>query len=85
MDDQGLVASHAFATTLSLAACWDSIVAVAHGAQVQSFQLKSPNGQLLPVASFDFSQQVSALAIVQLPSNTGQVRVPGLMSQPLFA
>ena len=75
MDDRGLVASCAFVTSLSLAACQGGTVAVAYGDHVQTFALNSSNGQLQSEAGIDFGQQVSALAILELPSDTTQVWV----------
>lgn len=74
------MASHTFHSSLSLAACWNSSIAVATGACAQIVQLDSSSGMLQAETSFDFGQQISALAIVKLPCATGKVQAKDFWS-----
>lgn len=71
--DRGLVASHTFATPISLAACWEGSIAVAQGSSVQMLAVDCSAGQLQPGLRNEYSQQVAAVAIVELPDTTSKV------------
>lgn len=75
LGEGGLAACQTFASTLSLAACWGLSIAVATGSCVQTVQLDSSTGHLQPGSTFVFGQQISALAVVELPSKANEVRV----------
>ena len=74
LGDRGLVASHTFATPVSLAACWEGSIAVAQGSSVHMLAVDSSAGQLQPGMRSEYSQQVAAVAIVELADTSNKVK-----------
>lgn len=74
LGNRGLVASHPFATPISLAACREGSIAVAQGSSVQMLAVDSSAGQLQPGLRNECSQQVAAVAIVELADTSSKVK-----------
>ena len=70
----GLVASWTPSSSLSMAASCGSLVAVAHGNRVSLLSIDRSDGQPLPQQTAQFDQQVSALALLDVPEGMKQVR-----------
>ena len=70
----GLMASWSPSSSLSMAASCGSLVAVAHGNRVSLLSIDPSDGQPLPQQTAQFDQQVSALALLDVPEGMKQVR-----------
>ena len=80
LNDTGLVAAWASPSSLSLAASCGSVLATAQGNSVTLINVHPATGRPAVTQTLRFSQQLSALALLELPSTLGEVRATLLRS-----
>lgn len=74
MSSSGLVAAWEASDLLSIATSHDSLIAMAHGSSVAVVRVDNASGEVVPMHTLRYSQQVSAIALLEQPRDTMQVR-----------
>ncbi len=67
LDNTGLIGAWGSADTLSMAASYGNLIAAAHGTSVTLVTVDAANGKPSATKTLQFSEQVSAVALLKMP------------------